>query len=78
MAVKCFNPSNKKAIELTLCTTCARQFYNSKSCFIRRADLWQAEREVCMFCNTRLGFDFLISDIECGNESSYCPRSGIQ
>lgn len=54
----------QKTIELTLCTTCARQFYSSKSHFIKRTDLWQAEREVCMFCNTRRGFDFLISDIE--------------
>ena len=40
---------------------CAAQFYHNPECRIKRADLQQEERELCMYCNVRQGFDYLIT-----------------
>lgn len=53
-----------KTIELTLCPVCAQQFYSSGFHHIRRASAWQAERDICTYCNIRYGVDFLISRVE--------------
>lgn len=45
---------------MTLCTTCASQFYNSPEHIIKRSDRGQKHKETCMFCNTRQGYDFEI------------------
>ena len=49
-----------KPILMCLCPVCAKPFYNSKEHFIIRADQVQQIKEVCMFCNSRKGYDYLI------------------
>lgn len=49
-----------KPILMCLCPVCAKPFYNSKEHFIIRADQRQQIKEVCMFCNSRKGYDYLI------------------
>ena len=49
-----------KPILMCLCPVCAKPFYNSKEHFIIRADQVQQIKEVCMFCNSRKGCDYLI------------------
>lgn len=49
-----------KSILMCLCPVCAKPFYNSKEHFIIRADQVQQIKEVCMFCNSRKGYDYLI------------------
>lgn len=49
-----------KPILMCLCPVCAKPFYESAEHFIKRADEKQSTREVCMFCNTRRGYDYLI------------------
>lgn len=52
---------NNEEMELCLCPTCASTFYATSSFRIYRKDLYQVNREICTFCNVRLGYDFLIS-----------------
>lgn len=49
-----------KPIVLTLCPVCAKPFYESEEHYIKRADLYQKRKEECMFCNLRMGYDYLI------------------
>lgn len=49
-----------KPILMSLCPVCAKPFYNSEDHFIIRADPNQKVKEKCMFCNVRLGYDYLI------------------
>lgn len=74
MVNKYYHSAGDKTIELTLCAICARQFYDSKSHYIRRSKLWQAERETCMFCNTHPGFDFIITDTKLKPQRIILPQ----
>lgn len=49
-----------KPILMCLCPVCAKPFYHSKEHFIIRSDQNQKIKDVCMFCNTRKGYDYLI------------------
>lgn len=49
-----------KPILMCLCPVCAKPFYHSKEHFIIRANQNQKIKDVCMFCNTRKGYDYLI------------------
>lgn len=49
-----------KPILICLCPVCAKPFYNSKEHFIVRANQGQKIKELCMFCNIRKGYDYLI------------------
>lgn len=49
-----------KPILMCLCPVCAKPFYDSKEHFIIRADQAQRIKDICMFCNTRKGYDYLI------------------
>lgn len=49
-----------KPIVLTLCPVCAKPFYESGEHYIKRADLHQKRKKECMFCNLRMGYDYLI------------------
>lgn len=51
---------SEKPILITLCPICAKPFYESGEHFINRADKTQVKKETCMFCNSRLGYDYLI------------------
>lgn len=45
---------------LTLCPTCAAQFYNSEQYIIRRVSRRQDEKDVCTFCSRGRGYDYLL------------------
>lgn len=49
-----------KPIRLTLCPVCAKPFYESDEHYIKRVDVHQRIKEECMFCNARLGVDYLV------------------
>ena len=46
---------------ITLCGPCAAAYYDTNAYEIRRADRNQTVREVCMFCNTRMGYDYYLT-----------------
>ena len=50
----------EKPIILSLCPVCAGHFYYVPDYYIRRVNLEQREKEICMFCNMRGGFDYYI------------------
>lgn len=58
---------NVEEMELCLCPTCASAFYDIPSYKIKRKDPYQVNKELCTYCNSRLGFDFLI-----------CKRTNVQ
>ena len=49
-----------KPILMTLCPVCAKPFYESDEHYIKRADLHQKIKGDCMFCNVRMGYDYLV------------------
>lgn len=49
-----------RPLVMCLCPICAKPFYESNDHFIKRADKDQVKKEICMFCNSKLGFDYLI------------------
>ena len=49
-----------KPILMFLCPVCAKPFYESREHFITRANKEQNEKEICMYCNVRRGYDYLI------------------
>lgn len=49
-----------RPLVMCLCSTCAKPFYESDDHFIKRADKNQVKKEICMFCNCRKGYDYLI------------------
>ncbi|WMJ22927.1 type II toxin-antitoxin system PemK/MazF family toxin [Paludicola sp. MB14-C6] len=55
------NDRHKDEIELTLCPTCAHQFYESSQHFIKRTKPLQRVKERCTYCNVRMGYDFTIT-----------------
>lgn len=53
--------SNCKEIEICLCPKCARAFYDISSYKIMRKNPYQVNKDLCTYCNSRFGYDFLIS-----------------
>jgi len=56
-------PPQKKPhdeILLTLCATCAQQFFDSPEHYIRRANYEQVIKDECDFCQQRRGYSFII------------------
>ena len=49
-----------KPFLICLCQVCAKPFYSSENYFLKRADENQNTKEMCMFCNVRQGYDYLI------------------
>ena len=49
-----------KGIELCLCGRCASDFYNVPGHYIKRVDKDQTVKETCTYCNSRLGYDYII------------------
>jgi mRNA interferase MazF len=47
---------------LTLCHTCAQQFYNTNEYIVRRANPKQTVRDTCSYCGCRQGFDFTVKN----------------
>lgn len=50
----------ERPLELCLCSVCAGHFYNVPNYYIRRVNREQMEKETCMFCNLRKGYDYFI------------------
>ena len=50
----------ERPMELCLCASCARAFYNISTYRIVRKDYRQREKEMCTFCNYRMGYDYYI------------------
>ena len=46
---------------LTLCGICLGQFINSNEHIVRRADHNQPHMDVCCYCSTRRGWDYIVS-----------------
>lgn len=49
-----------KPVLVCLCPECAKAFYQSPEHFIIRADRNQKKTNICIFCNSRQGYDYLI------------------
>ena len=47
---------------ITLCPTCASQFYNMRDHYIKRVDADQYYKDECCFCGVRRGYDFWVYD----------------
>ena len=47
-------------ILITLCGSCASQFYNTNKYRMQRADNWQINKEECTYCGCRRGYDYLL------------------
>ena len=51
----------QREMELCLCPSCASAFFGIPSYKIVRKDPYQVERDLCTYCSSRLGYDYLIS-----------------
>lgn len=54
-------PTPPGKLTLCLCNTCAENFYGSGAYFLRRVNPGQVEKELCTYCNQRIGFDYEIT-----------------
>lgn len=45
-------------LQLCLCRTCADNFYSTGAYILQRTDKGQTEKDVCTYCNQRMGFDY--------------------
>lgn len=61
--------AEEKPLELCLCSVCAGHFYNVPDFYIRRVNRGQIEKETCMFCNLRKGYDYHIGRKRCENKT---------
>lgn len=50
----------RNPILITLCCSCAAQFYYANSYRIQRADRHQVNKEECTYCGCRRGYDYLL------------------
>lgn len=55
-----YRKNTSSRIEVVLCSSCARQFYNVKPSTIRRLNPYQVELSECSYCGIRLGWDYVI------------------
>ena len=53
---------NDNKMELCLCSRCLSDFYATNQYIIKRADANQFEKDICSFCNTRRGFDYIVEN----------------
>jgi len=50
-----------RAMFLTLCAACVRQFYNSSEYSVHRENLNQTVKEPCVYCSYKHGWDYKIT-----------------
>ena len=60
MSIGLISTTPEKVI-LSLCSTCAENFYGSGAYFLRRVNPIAVEKELCTYCNQRAGFDYEIT-----------------
>ncbi len=58
-------------ILITLCRSCASQFYSANRYSMKRADEQQLTKEDCTYCGARKGFDYLLYPKK---ETTNCSR----
>ena len=54
-------PTPPGKLTLCLCSACAENFYGSGAYLLRRVNPVQVEKEMCTYCNQRIGFDYEIT-----------------
>lgn len=54
------NKKMKEPIELSLCSICVEQFFQSGCYRIKRVDKEQKHKEICTYCGVRHGFEYQI------------------
>ena len=54
-------PTTPGKLTLCLCSTCAENFYGSGAYYLRRVNPIEVEKELCTYCNQRVGFDYEIT-----------------
>lgn len=47
-------------LTLCLCRTCADNFYGTGAFILRRVNSEQTEKDTCIYCNQRMGYDYEI------------------
>ncbi len=55
------NQTLREPIELSLCSICVDQFYQTQTYRIKRVDKEQKHKEICIYCGVRHGFDYEIT-----------------
>lgn len=45
---------------MTLCPFCVHSFYSLKDHIVRRANVYQEDKDYCNYCHVRKGFDYYI------------------
>lgn len=50
----------REPILITLCGSCAAQFYSASRYRLQRADRDQVNKEDCTYCGCRRGYDYLL------------------
>ncbi len=50
----------EKPLEMCLCSRCYNHFYNTNAYKIKRKYSIQDHKEICTYCNHRMGFDYVV------------------
>ena len=53
--------ASREAMVMALCSSCVQSFRDSDGFLVRRADFRQEDREPCMMCNVRTGYDYEVT-----------------
>lgn len=68
-------------LELTLCPRCLRTFMLKPNSIIHRSDYMQIEKDTCCLCQVRMGYDYVIEDINKSNvqaqKSHICDKREV-
>ena len=54
--------TRNRKIEMCLCSSCAKRFYQSVDRRIYRGDPFQGVMDMCDCCRTRRGYDFVVAE----------------
>lgn len=54
-------PTAPEKLTLCLCSACAENFYGSGAYYLRRVNPMEVKKELCTYCNQRVGFDYEIT-----------------
>ncbi|MDR1892661.1 MAG: hypothetical protein LBQ48_06605 [Oscillospiraceae bacterium] len=55
---------NNQTQIMTLCASCAKIYYSMPDQRIRRADRTQHIKERCEICQTHLGYDYAVTEVQ--------------
>ncbi|MCD7920542.1 MAG: type II toxin-antitoxin system PemK/MazF family toxin [Clostridiales bacterium] len=54
------SPQGDPSMLFCLCPTCRSKFFDTKQYYIIRADRKQKDKDVCTYCQTRMGYDYYV------------------